>query len=193
MQSAISPQRVKSAYFSEEDSSRHPTDSSQTTHRYDGCIATLADQNQEVRMPVLSEDAHIPAAFFPSYRAVLWNRSNYGSPVVLSPVDVLPALRISPHSVAVLVEQLMLSHEERVSNLPVRSAAPTSSTRAPSDESVVLLGHLLSAGALGDQDAVSLEQRCGSSMASPERFILTLSSLSEEKQPYGEWNNIHAS
>lgn len=161
-------QRVKSAYFSEENSTLQPTGS-----QYDTSIETPGDRRkQQSFSTIFTNERNVGATQFPNQRAVLWNRSNYGNATVLSPSSVLPALRICSQSVGPLIQQLY-SRQEGVHS-PV------------SEESMlVLLGYLESTASLSDQEFSSLSHCCPSS-ASPEHFVVSIALSSEKQQQRGE-------
>lgn len=165
MQSKRPQQRVSSAYFSDEYSS-HIQDSSPT--KFDSTLVSPpADVKKQLVIPMIPNDAATHrATHFPNQRSVLWNRSNYGGAIVLTPSTVLPALKIPPQSVTVLMQQL-LSRQEGHSSVPDGSM-------------FMLLGHLESIGALSDTEVRSLKHCCPS--ANPEHFIISLSSNMQQQQ-----------
>jgi hypothetical protein len=176
-------QRIKSAYFSEDDSSFHPAGPDSYCNMNNSSIIKPGDKHTAPpTMPPMQDDINLRATQFPNQRAVLWNRSNYGGAALLSPADVMPALRMPPRSVTSLIEQLF-------SREGGRSAAP-SGDRDGEGESMVLLGHLVSTAALSGAELQSLELRCPAPPSyRPEHFVLSLSTSAQQQGEGGlmEW------
>ena len=148
--------KVKSAYFPEDDS----------TVVHESCVATEinsfvmtpGDVEPKIPIPKFEYNISMPPTVFPNQRTVLWNRSNFGSPVLLSPDNVIPVLRITPACTSSIMKQLCTSeqHESgQYGSMPV------------------MLCNLMSVSELDREEAHCLKNRQVSSVQ-PERFVFSL-------------------
>lgn len=175
--------RVKSSYFPEEESREQQSSSisaissagsngiafshaiaTPTTPSIPAPLSrpTASPQYEEEKIPKFS-----PAIHFPSHRGVLWNRSNYGNPEILTPTSILSALRISPVTAVGLVEQLLLQDANRSDSANAQGAIDITKS--------VLTGLLVSSGDLTDDELQAMHSHIPSAIK-PENYVLSLSS-----------------
>lgn len=166
MRSNISSHRVKSAYFSEEESTLPSRQSLLTDFNHS--VTTPADVNTpKSSAPLFEDDRFVGQAVqFPSHRGVLWNRSNFGSPVFLTPSSALSCLHIPPLTVTDTVEQLLLREENNRGGVGAGAVQD--------DTKNVLLAVLMSSSEFSDGDVQALSSRCPLA-ASLEHYVLSLS------------------